>query len=58
MSKKFIEYEKLSKKEKKKIDAAKRRTWGSISPVTRTPMNPKAYQRDKVKQQLRREAED
>lgn len=40
---KFIPYEKLSKKEKKKINLAKRQTWGSMSPVTRKPENSKAY---------------
>ncbi len=54
---KFIEYEKLSKKEKKKIDAAKRGSWGNLNPVTRTPPNPKAYNRDKAKQRLRKESE-
>ncbi len=45
---KFIPYEKLSKKEKRKIDAAKRTTWGSISPVTRKPKNSRAYDRKKT----------
>ena len=45
---KFIPYEKLSKKEKRKIDAAKRTTWGSISPVTRKPKNSRAYERKKT----------
>ena len=29
---KFIPYEKLSKKEKRKIDQAKRQTWGELNP--------------------------
>lgn len=45
---KFIPYEKLSKKEKRKMDLAKRQTWGSISPVTRKPENSKAYNRRKA----------
>jgi hypothetical protein len=45
---KFIPYEKLSKKEKKKINSKNRNTW-NISPVTRKPPNPKAYNRNKVK---------
>ena len=45
---KFIPYEKLSKKEKRKLDAAKRRTWGEINPVTRKPQNSKAYNRKKA----------
>ena len=44
---KFIRYEKLSKKEKRKIDAAKRTTWGQINPITRKPQNSKAYNRNK-----------
>ena len=43
----FIPYEKLSKKEKRKIDAAKRTTWGEINPVTRKPQNSTAYNRNK-----------
>ena len=54
---KFIEYEKLSNKEKKKIDAAKRGSWGNLNPVTRTPPNPKAYNRAKAKREFRRESE-
>ena len=46
---KFIPYEKLSRKEKRKLDSAKRGTWGSINPVTRTPQNSKAYNRSKAR---------
>jgi hypothetical protein len=42
---KHIPYEKLSKKEKRKLDAAKRNTWGSLNPVTRKPTNSRAYKR-------------
>ena len=35
----FIPYGKLSKKEKRKIDQAKRQTWGELNPVTRKPEN-------------------
>ncbi|WP_458463459.1 hypothetical protein [Paenibacillus sp.] len=45
---KFIPYEKLSKKEKRKMNLAKRQTWGSMSPVTRKPENSKAYNRRKA----------
>ena len=45
---KFIPYEKLSKKEKRRLDAARRGSWGGLNPVTRKPMNPKAYKRDKA----------
>ncbi len=46
---KFIPYEKLSKKEKRKLDLAKRQTWGELNPVTRKPENSKAYNRNKVR---------
>ena len=42
---KFIPYEKLSKKEKRKMDLAKRQTWGELNPATRKPENSKAYNR-------------
>ena len=42
---KFIPYEKLSKKEKRRLDDAKRGTWGEINPVTRKPENSRAYNR-------------
>ena len=45
---KFIPYEKLSKKEKRKIDKARRQTWGELNPVTRKPANSKAYNRRKA----------
>ena len=44
---KFIPYEKLSKKKKRELDAGKRTVW-AISPVTRRPENPKAYNRKKA----------
>ena len=50
--KKFIPYEKLSKKEKRKIDAAGRRTWGDINPVTRKPTNSRAYNRRKAQERM------
>ena len=45
----LIPYEKLSKKTKKELDRRKRRDWGGISPVTRKPDNPRAYNRKKEK---------
>lgn len=42
---KFVPYEKLSKKEQKAINNAKRGTWGSLNPVTRVVKNGKAYSR-------------
>ena len=47
--KKFIPYEKLSKKEKRKTDLAKRQTWGEMNPVTRKPENSRAYNRNKAR---------
>ena len=44
---KFIPYEKLSKKEKRKIDRARRQTWGELNTVTRKPANSNAYNRKK-----------
>jgi len=44
---KFIPYEKLSKKKQREQDAGKRTVW-AISPVTRRPENPKAYNRKKA----------
>jgi len=46
---KFIPYEKLSKKEKRKMDLAKRQTWCELNPVTRKPENSKAYNRNKAR---------
>jgi hypothetical protein len=43
----FTPYEKLSKKERRKRNAEKRTVW-TISPVTRRPANPKAYNRKKA----------
>ncbi len=50
---KFIPYEKLSKKEKRKIDAARRNTWSEFNPVTRKPENSKAYNRSKARNRKR-----
>ena len=46
---KFIPYEKLSKKEKRKIDQARRQTWGELNPITRKPENSKSYNRNKAR---------
>ena len=45
---KSIPYVKLSKKEKRKLDLAKRQTWGELNPVTRKPTNSKAYNRKRT----------
>lgn len=46
---KYIPYEKLSKKEKRRLNNLRRTTWGSVNPVTRTPENSKAYNRSKAR---------
>ena len=46
---KYIPYEKLSKKEKRKLDLAKRQTWDALNPVTRKLENSKAYNRNKAR---------
>ena len=46
---KFIPYEKLSKKGKRRRDALRRATWGTLNPITRKTLNPKAYNRKKAR---------
>ena len=46
--KKYIPFDKLSKKERRRQNAGRRVTWGSLSPVTRRAKNPKAYDRKKA----------
>lgn len=46
---KFIPYEKLSKKEKRKRDALRRNTWGALNPVTRKSPDPRVYDRRKAR---------
>ena len=45
--KKFIAYEKLSKKEQKKLNAEKRKTWGDVKPITKVKPSAKLYNRKK-----------
>lgn len=47
--KKFIPYDKLSKKQKRAMDRSRRNTWGEISPVTRKPAASGAYNRAKAR---------
>lgn len=47
MMKKFVEYEKLSKKQKREIDKAKRANWGDVIPVTKKVESVKIYNRKK-----------
>lgn len=46
--KKFIPYDKLSKKKRRERDAARRVVW-TISPVTRRGKDPKAYDINKAR---------
>ena len=48
---KFIPYEKLSKKKKRELNESRRTLW-AISPVTRRPENPKAYNRKKAQKRM------
>ena len=43
--KQFLPREKMSKREKRTLDAAKRTDWNGINPVTRTTENKKTYNR-------------
>ena len=43
----FVPFEKLSKKKKRELNRARRGVW-ALSPVTRRPANPKAYNRKKA----------
>lgn len=45
----FIPYDKLSKRQKRMLNRQKRRNWGILSPVTRKPPNPRAYNRKKFR---------
>ena len=45
---KLIPFEKLSKKEQQKQNAARRGSWYGLNPVTRKPENSKAYNRRKA----------
>ena len=45
---KYVPFEKLSKKKQRELNAKRRNTWGSISPITRKPNSPKAYNRRKA----------
>lgn len=47
--KQMIPFEKLSKKEKQKRNAARRGSWYGLNPVTRKPQNVKAYNRRKAR---------
>ncbi len=46
---KMIPYRKLSKRKKRELDLKRRRTWNGLSPVTRKPEDPRAYNRRKAR---------
>ncbi|MFV0496588.1 MAG: hypothetical protein ACK5L0_00245 [Candidatus Fimivivens sp.] len=47
---KFVPFDKLSKKRQRILNAMRRKSWGAISPVTRKPEHPKAYNRKKTRE--------
>ena len=46
---KYVTLDKMNKKLKREFYSMRRNTWGELSPVTRKPKNPKAYDRAKEK---------
>ncbi len=42
---KFVPYDKMSKKERKKLNAQKRKDWGNVNPTTRIEKSKNEYQR-------------
>ena len=54
---KFVPYEKLSKKEKRRLDQARRGSWGDVNPVSRKVESKKAYNRKRT-QDWKREHPD
>ena len=49
MMKQFVEYEKLSKKQKREIDKKKRADWGGVIPVSKKIESAKIYNRKKCR---------
>lgn len=49
MNQKFIPFDKLSKKARREQNRQRRKNWNGISPLTRKPENPKAYNRQKAR---------
>ena len=46
---KFVSYDKMSKKEKKKIDSAKRGCWNGVDPATKVAETEKKHYKRKPK---------
>ncbi|MBP3428323.1 MAG: hypothetical protein J6M47_08700 [Clostridia bacterium] len=44
---KFVPYEKMSKRQRREADRARRATWGDVSPVTKKKESAKLYNRKK-----------
>ena len=55
---KYVSLDKRSKKAQKEYHAQQRRTWGELSPVTRSVPSGKAYNRKKEKQKISKEFRD
>ena len=51
---KFVSIDKMSPKARKAEHSKARRDWGGLSPVTRKPDNPRAYNRNKLKDNARK----
>ena len=47
--KKFVPYEKMNKKQRRKIDKARRGSWQGVSPVTRIAETDKTHYSRKIK---------
>ncbi len=48
----FVSFEKLSKREKRKLNSQKRVTWEGLNPVTRAPERSDAYNRQKENRRI------
>ncbi len=48
----YVPCEKLSKKKQREVNAARRRSWGQLSPVTRRTENSKIYNRKKIRKDM------
>ena len=56
--KNYVSLDKRSKKVQKEYHSKKRRTWGELTPVTRSVPSGKAYNRNKEKQRISKEFRD
>ena len=52
----YIDLSKCSKAQRRAYYAKQRGSWNGVNPVTRVVPNKKAYDRNRMKSQLRREA--